>query len=71
MDAIARKRNSFKFSDNNTLNQILCEMDGFKSSDQVIVIAATNMADQLDKAIKRPGRFDKILHIPLPNVKGR
>jgi len=46
-------------------------MDGFKQSDNVIVIGATNMESSLDAAIKRPGRFDKIIHVPLPDVKGR
>ena len=46
-------------------------MDGFESDESVIVIAATNFEESLDKAIKRPGRFDKIIHIPLPDVKGR
>jgi ATP-dependent metalloprotease len=46
-------------------------MDGFKSSENVIVIAATNMENLLDKALKRPGRFDKTIHIPLPDIKGR
>jgi len=54
-----------------TINQILAEMDGFKSSDSVIVIGATNMEESLDPAIKRPGRFDKIVRIPLPNQMGR
>lgn len=46
-------------------------MDGFKQSDNVIVIGATNMEESLDAAIKRPGRFDKIIHVPLPDLKGR
>jgi cell division protease FtsH len=54
-----------------TLNAILVEMDGFESSDQVIVIAATNRADVLDPALVRPGRFDRQVYVPLPDVKGR
>lgn len=54
-----------------TLNAILVEMDGFDSSDQVIVIAATNRSDVLDPALVRPGRFDRQVFVPLPDVKGR
>jgi len=54
-----------------TLNAILVEMDGFDSSDQVIVIAATNRADVLDPALTRPGRFDRQVYVPLPDIKGR
>jgi cell division protease FtsH len=54
-----------------TLNAILVEMDGFDSNDQVIVIAATNRADVLDPALIRPGRFDRQVFVPLPDVKGR
>ncbi|MEE8171165.1 MAG: ATP-dependent zinc metalloprotease FtsH, partial [Phycisphaerae bacterium] len=54
-----------------TLNAILVEMDGFDTSDQVIVIAATNREDVLDPALTRPGRFDRRVYVPLPDVKGR
>jgi len=54
-----------------TLNAILVEMDGFDTSDQVIVCAATNRADVLDPALVRPGRFDRQVFVPLPDVKGR
>ncbi|NIA07789.1 MAG: ATP-dependent zinc metalloprotease FtsH, partial [Actinobacteria bacterium] len=54
-----------------TLNAILVEMDGFDSNDQVIVIAATNRGDVLDPALTRPGRFDRQVYIPLPDIKGR
>ncbi len=54
-----------------TLNAILVEMDGFDSSDQVIVIAATNRSDVLDPALTRPGRFDRQVQVSLPDLKGR
>ena len=54
-----------------TLNAILVEMDGFESSDQVIVLAATNRMDVLDPALTRPGRFDRQVDVPLPDLKGR
>jgi len=54
-----------------TLNAILVEMDGFDANDQVIVIAATNRADVLDPALTRPGRFDRTVNVPLPDVAGR
>src|SRR5690606_22232397 len=54
-----------------TLNAILVEMDGFESDDQVIVVAATNRSDVLDPALTRPGRFDRQVIVPLPDIKGR
>jgi len=54
-----------------TLNAILVEMDGFETNQQVIVIAATNRADVLDPALKRPGRFDRQVYVPLPDLQGR
>ncbi|MCT4552420.1 MAG: ATP-dependent zinc metalloprotease FtsH [Alphaproteobacteria bacterium] len=54
-----------------TLNQLLVEMDGFAGNEGVILIAATNRADVLDKALLRPGRFDRQVYVPLPDLKGR
>ncbi len=76
IDAIGRKRGaSFVGGGHDereqTLNAILVEMDGFDTNDQVIVIAATNRADILDHALTRPGRFDRQVVVPLPDVKGR
>jgi len=76
VDAIGRKRGaSFVGGGHDereqTLNAILVEMDGFDTNDQVIVIAATNRADILDNALTRPGRFDRQVVVPLPDVKGR
>jgi cell division protease FtsH len=76
IDAIGRKRGaSFVGGGHDereqTLNAILVEMDGFDTNDQVIVIAATNRADILDHALTRPGRFDRQVIVPLPDLKGR
>jgi cell division protease FtsH len=76
IDAVGRKRGSGFSSGGHdereqTLNAILVEMDGFELSDQVIVIAATNRADVLDPALTRPGRFDRQVQVPLPDVEGR
>ena len=73
IDAMARDRSSHTslMADNSTLNQLLVEMDGFEKLHNVIVIGATNLIDRIDKALMRPGRFDKTISIPLPDVKGR
>jgi cell division protease FtsH len=76
VDAIGRKRGaSFVGGGHDereqTLNAILVEMDGFTTDDQVIVIAATNRGDILDNALTRPGRFDRQVFVPLPDLKGR
>ncbi|ORC85234.1 mitochondrial ATP-dependent zinc metallopeptidase [Trypanosoma theileri] len=65
-----RSRNDHTYS-RMTLNQLLAEMDGFHSKDSVIVIAATNTPDSLDKALTRPGRFDMTVAVEPPDVKGR
>jgi len=76
IDAVGRRRGSGFTSGGHdereqTLNAILVEMDGFDTNDQVIVVAATNRNDVLDPALTRPGRFDRQIHVPLPDVKGR
>jgi cell division protease FtsH len=76
VDAIGRKRGGGFVGGGHdereqTLNAILVEMDGFDTNDQVIVIAATNRADILDHALTRPGRFDRQIFVPLPDLKGR
>lgn len=73
IDAVARKRGTTiqSSSTEQTLNQILVEMDGFEQHDNVIVIAATNRPDVLDPAILRPGRFDRRIVLDLPDIDGR
>ena len=76
IDAIGRARGKSNFSGSNderenTLNQLLTEMDGFGSNSNVIVLAATNRADVLDKALMRAGRFDRQIYVDLPDVRER
>ena len=74
IDAIGSRRtsNSGAESENNqTLNQLLVEMDGFSTEETIIVLAATNRPEMLDKALLRPGRFDRQITIPSPDLRGR
>ena len=75
IDAVGRSRGAGLGSGNDereqTLNQLLVEMDGFDATEGVIIIAATNRPDVLDPALLRPGRFDRQVHVPLPDMKGR
>ncbi|XP_055529728.1 AFG3-like protein 2 [Wyeomyia smithii] len=75
IDAVGRKRGGKSFGGHseqeNTLNQLLVEMDGFNTTTNVVVLAATNRVDILDKALLRPGRFDRQIFVPAPDIKGR
>ena len=75
IDAVGRHRGAGMGGGNDereqTLNQMLVEMDGFESNSGVIVVAATNRSDVLDKALLRPGRFDRQVHVGLPDIRGR
>jgi len=75
IDAVGRHRGAGTGGGNDereqTLNQMLVEMDGFEPNSGVIVIAATNRSDVLDKALLRPGRFDRQVHVGLPDIRGR
>ena len=72
IDAIGSKRNPKDPQHARmSLNQLLVELDGFSESHGIVVIAATNLPDSLDKALLRPGRFDRHVHVPLPDIRGR
>ena len=74
IDAIGSRRTSnsgAETENNQTLNQLLVEMDGFETNETVIVLAATNRPEMLDKALLRPGRFDRQITIPAPDLNGR
>jgi ATP-dependent metalloprotease len=67
----SRRYNSEHSSSRATINQLLTEMDGFEKTENILIVGATNHEDALDPAAVRPGRFDKKIHVPLPDVKGR
>jgi proteasome regulatory subunit len=75
IDAIASKRTDSKTSGDaevqRTMMQLLAEMDGFDDRGQISIIAATNRFDMLDRAILRPGRFDRLIEVPVPGAEGR
>ena len=75
IDTIGKKRDNAGYGGNDereqTLNQLLTEMDGFDASKGVVILAATNRADSLDPALLRPGRFDRRIPVELPDLKGR
>ena len=75
IDAVGRKRGTGQGGGNDereqTLNQLLVEMDGFGTDETIIVLAATNRADVLDRALTRPGRFDRQVYVDMPDIKGR
>jgi cell division protease FtsH len=75
IDAIGQKRNTGNYGGNDereqTLNQLLTEMDGFEGNNGVIILAATNRPESLDPALTRPGRFDRRVPVELPDLKGR
>jgi cell division protease FtsH len=72
LDAVGAHRGSDVSGERDqTLNQLLVEMDGFTASDNVVVMAASNMLEKLDKALLRPGRFDRQVYVPAPDMRGR
>lgn len=72
LDAVGSKRSARDQSYmRQTLNQLLVELDGFSSTEGIILIGATNTPEALDKALTRPGRFDRMVNVPLPDVRGR
>ena len=73
IDAVGSKRTNSVLHPhaNQTINQLLAEMDGFHQTEGVIVLGATNRQEDLDRALTRPGRFDIEVHVPMPDLKGR
>jgi len=71
LDAIAPRRENLKSETSKVVNQLLTEMDGIRSLKEVVVIGTTNRIEDIDPALKRPGRFDRIIYMPLPNKEER
>ncbi|CAL56292.1 P-loop containing nucleoside triphosphate hydrolase [Ostreococcus tauri] len=71
IDSIGTSRKSVENQHRKTLNQLLTEMDGFEQNEGIIVLAATNIPEALDPALTRPGRFDRMVHVPNPDIGGR
>eukprot|EP00898_Chlorokybus_atmophyticus_P007463 jgi/Chlat1/7718/Chrsp66S00564 len=71
IDAVGGSRKYWESHTRKTLNQLLVEMDGFEANEGIIVLAATNLPETLDPALTRPGRFDRTIAVPTPDVKGR
>ena len=74
IDAVGYKRTQYGQANREqeqTLNQLLNEMDGFVETDRIVIVAATNIADSLDPALLRPGRFDRKVEVPLPGASDR
>lgn len=71
IDALGKRSSQFQNNTRQTLNELLTQMDGFQSSSGIIVIGATNQAEMIDSALKRPGRFDKIITVTPPDEDGR
>ncbi|MFP3226621.1 MAG: AAA family ATPase [Sulfolobaceae archaeon] len=71
LDAIAPRRENLKSEASKVVNQLLTEMDGIRSLKEVVVIGTTNRIEDIDPALKRPGRFDRIIYMPLPNKEER
>ena len=69
--AVGAKRDNRLGNNDQTLNQLLSEMDGFDTSNGVVILAATNRPEVLDKALLRPGRFDRRIIVEAPDLKGR
>lgn len=71
IDAVGASRKHWESHTRKTLNQLLVEMDGFEPNENIVVIAATNVPETLDAALTRPGRFDRRIHVPNPDIGGR
>ena len=71
IDSLGAARGGVGTGKDGTLNQLLSELDGFDQKSGVVLIGATNLPEKLDKALLRPGRFDRIIHVPKPDIHGR